>query len=90
MRYADAKCTYTESFEDGQHVYIFTGPCQVTGKTYSVKVKGEELYAYRRGALAQNAFKTLSAEDREFLISGTSPDGWKQMYGGEDGEESGN
>lgn len=86
MRYADARCTYTEQFQP-EHTYTFTGPCIVTGKPYSVTVKAAELYAYRRGELAQNAFKSLKADDREFLISGSSPEGWKQMWGSEEDEE---
>lgn len=83
MRYADNRCSYTESFEP-EHTYTFTGPCIVTGKPYSVTVKAAELYAYRRGAFIQDAFKSLSADDREFLMSGSSPEGWKQMWGEEE------
>jgi len=83
MRYADSFCTYTEQHQP-EHTYTYTGPCIVTFKPYSVTVKAAELFAYRRGALAQNAFKSLSVEDREFLISGSSPEGWKQLWGSED------
>ena len=79
MRYADSRCTYTEQLSP-THCYVFTGPCVVTGKPYSVTVKADELFAYRQGQLAQNAFKSLSAGDREFLISGTSPEGWEKMW----------
>lgn len=78
MRYADAYCTYTEAMNP--HRYYFTGPCQVTKAPYTVEVPGEELHAYRQGAMAQDAFKSLSAEDREFLISGSSPAGWFKMF----------
>lgn len=66
MRYADTCCVCTEQFQS-EHTYTFTGPCIVTGKPYTVKVKATELYAYRCGAYAQDAFKSLSASDREFL-----------------------
>jgi shikimate kinase len=82
MRYADAFCTYTELANP--HRYVYTGPCQVTKKPYTVTVLGEELYEYRKGTMAQVAFKTLSAEDREFLISGTSPAGWYFLFGQEE------
>lgn len=32
------------------------------------------LYAYRNGALIQDAFDFLSADEREFLISGLTPE----------------
>lgn len=85
MRYADNFCTYTEQYEP-EHTYTFTGPCIVTGKPYSVTVKAAELYQYRRGAYAQDAFKSLSADDREFLISGSSPEGWKLLWGNDEDE----
>ena len=49
MRYADSYCTYVEKHEP-EHVYIFTGPCIITKKPYTVTIKGSELYAYRCGA----------------------------------------
>jgi hypothetical protein len=81
MRYADAKCQYTETFENGQQFYVYTGPCVVTGKTVSVKVPAEGLFAYRQGAFIQDAFPTLSKDEREFLISGTSKEGWEEIFG---------
>lgn len=82
--YADNCCTYRESFKDGKQIYTFTGPCVVTGKSYSVAVDGEQLYAYRRGKKIQDAFPTISADDREFLMSGISPEGWKQTFKNEE------
>jgi hypothetical protein len=58
-----------------------TGPCVVTGKPYSVIVSEESARSYfDRGAKVQDAFPELSREVREFLISGTSPEGWKQLF----------
>ena len=65
--------------QDGS-VTLF-GPCFITGKQYSVTVQNEELQMYQNGALAQDAFPHLSKDDREFLISGTSPEGWNQTFG---------
>lgn len=88
MRYADARCTYTESFDkDAGQTYTFTGNCIVTGKPHSVTVPAAGLFAYRQGASIQSAFPGLSAEDREFLISGTSPEGWREMFGDPDGDD---
>ena len=78
MRYLD-HCKYTEQRDEhGEHTYTFSGPCVVTGKPYSVTVKGHDLYRYRQGALIQDAFPSLSADDREFLMTGMSPEGWNQ------------
>jgi len=90
MRYADNHCAYTEDFENNIHTYKFTGPCVVTGKMYSVTVLGSELHAYRRGAKLQDAFKSLSAGDREFLFSGFSPEGWDQTFPDDEEDEDDN
>jgi hypothetical protein len=87
MRYADSHCTYTESHEAGKHTYTFTGPCFVTGRPYSVTVPAEGLYAYRRGAMIQSAFPNMSKDDREFLMSGMSPEGWQQTFGNMEDED---
>lgn len=78
MRYADNYCTYTEAMNP--HRYIYTGQCKINNSTYTVEVPAEELYAYRQGAMAQDAFKSLLAEEREFLISGTTPAGWFELF----------
>ncbi len=82
MNYLD-RCSYVESYSP-EHTYTFTGPCMVTGEPTSVTVKAAELFAYNRGAYVQDAFKILSAGDREFIVSGTSQKGWDQMFGGGD------
>lgn len=79
MRYADSYCSYEERYKP-EHVYIFTGQCVVTRKMYSVSVPAQELYQYRQGAYIQKALKSLSANDREFLMTGISPEGWKIAF----------
>ena len=73
------QCEYKETFENG-HEYTFSGPCVVTGKPYSVTVKGPDLFRYHRGEYIQNAFPYLSPDDREFLMTGISPEGWKETF----------
>jgi hypothetical protein len=87
MRYAFSCCVVTESYEP-EHTYKFTGPCLKTGKPYSVTVPAEGLYKIHKGELIQKAFPDLSSDDREFLISGYSPEGWSLIYGLEDEDES--
>lgn len=74
------RCTYTESYSP-VHTYTFTGPCVLTGKQHSVTVKAAGLYKYHQGALIQDAFPELSADDREFMLSGMSPEAWKMTFG---------
>lgn len=57
-----------------------SGNCIETGKPYSVTVKRKDYDDWKRGKLAQKAFPYLSKEDREFIISGVSPEGWKKMF----------
>jgi hypothetical protein len=62
----------------------FSGPCVVTGKLFSVVVSQQGAHNYfEENALAQDAFPELSHEEREFLISGVSPEGWRQLFNGE-------
>lgn len=94
MRYALNVCAYTESYGE-THTYTFTGPCMKTGKPYSVTVPAAGLYRYHQGVNIQDAFPDLSSEDREFLMSGYSPEGWNQIFpkdgsdeDGDDGDDS--
>jgi hypothetical protein len=88
MFYADHFCAYEEITDDSGHFYVFSGPCKLTRKMYSVKVPAEGLYRYRRGALIQDAFPEMPKEDREFLVSGFTPEAWAQMFPlGSDDEE---
>lgn len=83
MRYADNYCTYTEQYKP-THTYTFTGPCVVTKKSYSVTIPANELNAYRQGAYIQDAMPSLNVADREFLMTGMSPEGWDKVFGDED------
>lgn len=55
--------------------------CTVTKKTYSVDVKQVDFDAWQNGKLAQDAFPYLTSEQREFLISNSTPDEWNQLFG---------
>ena len=73
QRYIDTHCTYTEVYEP-EHVYVFTGPCQFTGRDYSVEIKGENLFRFRQTDSIYDL--GLDADDREFVMNGISPNGW--------------
>ena len=74
MRYADNSCTYVEKYNP--HVYVFKGECIMSGVQHEVKVPANELFAYRRGGYIQEAMSSVSAGDREFLMTGISPDAY--------------
>lgn len=57
--------------------------CPFCGKTHYVRVPADGWYAYVNGALAQDAFPTLSATKREQLISNICPDCQEEIFGGE-------
>ena len=79
-RYLDTKSVrYTEVY-DPEHLYIFSGPCVLTGEPYSVEVKGKELHQMReKDCILQ--LKSLDTDQREFLLTGVTPAGWARLTG---------
>ena len=63
-------------------VGMLWGMCVITKDMYMVEVTLSEIESYETGVLAQKAFPDLTAEDREFIISGISPRGWAKMNEG--------
>ena len=55
--------------------------CISCGTTKVYHLQPERIIAWRNGMLIQDAFPGLSAEDREFLISGLCPDCWNKLFG---------
>ena len=59
-----------------------SGRCVVTGKPYSVVTSLDGVMAYfEDGRNIGDAFPDLPKPEREFLISGTSPEGWILLFG---------
>ena len=57
------------------------GKCEVTGKKYECFIPTDEFYVFLQADKTTNiAMPSVPKEDREFLISGTSPEGWKQIF----------
>lgn len=78
----------------GKHQTVFVVRASpLTGKTgtvcmagYSVDQLAEWLTLKQTGkphVLIQNAFPTLTNEEREFLLTGLTPDDWRTMWGNE-------
>jgi len=66
---------------------LITRRSMVTGQehTQDLPVTREEMAKYESGALIQDAFPNLTPEQREFILSGTTEEEWKEhMEGGYD------
>ena len=57
----------------------------LTGKTHTreVNVTHQEIAAWHAGALIQDAMPFLSDDDREFIMSGITPEEWDARFGEE-------
>ena len=55
--------------------------------TMDINVTQEQLSAWESGTLIQNAMPHLSADEREFIISGITPQEWEDAFGGSDDED---
>jgi len=64
---------------EAQHrrIRVF-GACEITGKNFELLVPTEEFFIYTQGFKnIDEALKSLSKEDREFISKGISPEGQK-------------
>tara|TARA_R100001086_G_scaffold98394_1_gene48997 strand:+ start:502 stop:693 length:192 start_codon:yes stop_codon:yes gene_type:complete len=54
----------------------------VTGKsnTREIDVTSEQLLEWRRGALIQSVMPHIHPQDREFIMTGSTPEDWKSMF----------
>lgn len=64
-------------------VSMFSG----VAHTLDIPVTQEQLDDWRGGTLIQNAMPNLSPDDREFLMTGMTPDEWEDNYQGEDDDD---
>lgn len=55
--------------------------------TRTIDVTTEQLDAYENGVLIQDAMPHLSLDDREFILSGSTPEEWEAVFGDEDYED---
>jgi hypothetical protein len=58
----------------------------VTGKVnvMDIPVTIEQLERWQNGELIQNAMPHLTPDEREFLISGCTPEDWNEMFAEEE------
>ena len=57
-----------------------------TGKvnTLDLDITAQQLKRWQEGELIQNVMPDLSADEREFLMTGYMPGEWEQMFGEEE------
>jgi len=62
---------------------------QFTGIVHEreIAVTQEQLDAWQRGALIQRAMPNLSDDDREFLMTGCTPEEWNAVFGNDSDDE---
>lgn len=62
----------------------FTRKSALSGKvrTRDIDVTAKQLAAWESGMPIQQAMPHLSADDREFILSGITPDEWNRQFGG--------
>lgn len=77
------KCRETDN---GDGTVTLTGPYFDRPGERSVTVKVSALAAVAEGAYIQDAMSDVSLDDREFLMSGMSPEGWDDLADDEDDE----
>jgi hypothetical protein len=82
--------------EEGEGLVYFEGGAVVqrksgiSGEINKIWISGltqEQYDAWRNGALIQRAMPQLSADEREFLKTGITPEEWKKIFGGDEEEE---
>ena len=73
--------------ENKKEVTVVT-VCPMCGHANEVAVNEEDYFNWSfDGALVQDAFPYLSADEREMLISGICPKCWDKLFGEEDSDE---
>lgn len=75
-----SKCAYTAPSQDGSKI-TKSATCSVTHKTYSVTVDAAAYRRWKAGELIQRAIPELNGDQREFLITGYTPEEWNKVFG---------
>jgi hypothetical protein len=50
-------------------------------RSWDIDVTKEQLDRWQRGCLIQNAMPHLTADEREFIMTGITPDEWDAVFG---------
>jgi hypothetical protein len=82
-------CQQTAGYED--EPMNITRKSMVSGEvhTLDLPVTAEQMAAYEVGALLQDAFPNLAPPEREFILTGITPEEWQtHVVGPPDDEET--
>ncbi len=82
MKYAKACCSVIHNRLERTFTYV--GKCIVTNQIVKVTVPVSGVTAYNSGALIQDAFPNLSADERDFLLCGIGPGNMDAFIGEEE------
>lgn len=55
-------------------------------RTCDLDISPEQLALYQQGLLIQDAFPNLSADQREFFMTGVTPEEWNLAFGDDEDE----
>jgi len=66
--------------KENRHEITIVTACPFCGKNHEVEVNEDDYWAWDDGELAQIAFPYLSAQEREYLISGICEVCWDEMF----------
>jgi hypothetical protein len=77
----------------GESGFVLYKTSMISGKVHSMELPGVTEEAYRRWlcspTLIQDAFPHLSADQREFMMTGITPEEWNEAFGDDDSVEQG-
>ncbi len=56
-------------------------------RSMELDITEDQLARWKGGELIQNVFRQLAPDEREFLMTGITPEQWEDIYGGYDDDE---
>ena len=72
--------------EDLEYYTVTSHPCPTCKETIDIQITPDRLYAYNRGAYAQDVLSNYDPSVRERFISGMCDPCWKELYADWDDE----
>lgn len=80
MKTTKGKLNHGATYEDNGESVTIKGHCIFSGGFFKCTVPSKEFNIWLAGKHIQEAMPNVSANDREFLISGISPQGWSNLF----------
>jgi len=59
----------------------FSKRCEVSGEFFCITVDAKDYSKWQSGIHVQDVWPDMSKENREFIINGTTPAEWNEMFG---------